>query len=71
MRQPTAVSGAQQGRVLRRLNGGDAEPVLGRAGGKIRSPNGAPPQYPCGPNTVMPKRFSSARPKRYFISGPS
>src|SRR5262245_541456 len=28
-------------------------------------------QYPCGPNTSMPNRRSSARPKRYFISGPS
>src|SRR5262249_4043140 len=28
-------------------------------------------QYACGPNTSMPKRRSSARPKRYFISGPS
>ena len=28
-------------------------------------------QYPCGPNTSIPNRRSSARPKRYFISGPS
>jgi long-chain acyl-CoA synthetase len=28
-------------------------------------------QYPCGPNTSMPNRRSSARPNRYFISGPS
>jgi hypothetical protein len=28
-------------------------------------------QYPLGPNTLMPSFFSIARPKRYFISGPS
>ncbi len=28
-------------------------------------------QNPRGPNTLMPSFFSSARPKRYFISGPS
>jgi hypothetical protein len=28
-------------------------------------------QNPRGPNTLMPSFFSIARPKRYFISGPS
>jgi len=28
-------------------------------------------QNPLGPNTLMPSFLSNARPKRYFISGPS